>query len=119
MRISTRSLLFALLMLAIPVASSPQIILSIGIAPPPLRVYQQPACSSVGYIWTPGYWANAQEGYWVPGTWEMAEPGLLWTPGYWGLGDNVSMPEVAGNNNKELRLTGGSSRTAPSNRETS
>jgi len=84
--VSIRSLLFALLMMAIPAASSAQIILSIGFAPPPLPVYEQTVCPSEGYIWTPGYWAYAQEGYfWVPGTWAMApEPGLLWTPGYWG-----------------------------------
>ena len=84
--LSIRSLLFALVILALPVALSAQIILSIGFAPPPLPVYEQPLCPSAGYIWTPGYWAYAQQGYfWVPGTWEMApEPGLLWTPGYWG-----------------------------------
>ncbi len=89
--LSIRSLLFALMILAIPVASSAQIILSIGIAPPPLPVYEQPVCPSAGYMWTPGYWAYAQEGYfWVPGTWEMApEPGLLWTPGYWGWGGSA------------------------------
>jgi hypothetical protein len=85
-KLSIRSLLFALLILAVPAASSAQIILSIGFAPPPLPVYVQPICPSAGYMWTPGYWAYAQEGYfWVPGTWAMApEPGLLWTPGYWG-----------------------------------
>ncbi len=88
---SIRSLLIAPLILAIPAVSSAQIILSIGIAPPPLPVYEQPICPSEGYIWTPGYWAYAQEGYfWVPGTWVMApEPGLLWTPGYWGWGDSA------------------------------
>jgi hypothetical protein len=87
----TPPMLLAPMILAIPVASSAQIILSIGIAPPPLPVYEQTVCPSAGYIWTPGYWAYAQEGYfWVPGTWEMApEPGLLWTPGYWGWGDNA------------------------------
>jgi len=84
--LSIRSLLFALMILAIPVASSAQIILTIGIAPPPLPVYVQPICPSAGYMWTPGYWAYAQEGYfWAPGTWAMPpQPGLLWTPGYWG-----------------------------------
>lgn len=88
---SIRSLLLALMILAVPVASSAQIILSIGFAPPPLPVYEQPLCPAAGYMWTPGYWAYAQEGYfWVPGTWEMApEPGLLWTPGYWGWGENA------------------------------
>ncbi len=90
-KVSVRSLLLPLLTLAIPMVSSAQIVLTIGIAPPPLPVYEQPACPSEGYIWTPGYWAYAQEGYfWVPGTWAMApEPGLLWTPGYWGWGDNA------------------------------
>src|SRR6202453_433656 len=88
---SVRSLFFILVMLAIPAASSAQIILSIGFAPPPLPVYEQPVCPDTGYLWTPGYWAYAQEGYfWVPGTWVMApEPGLLWTPGYWGWGAQV------------------------------
>jgi hypothetical protein len=90
-KFSVRSLLFALLILAMPVVSSAQIILSIGIAPPPLPVYEQPLCPGDGYIWTPGYWAYAQDGYfWVPGTWVLApEPGLLWTPGYWGWGDGA------------------------------
>ena len=49
------------------------------------------ACFGDSYIWTPGYWAYAQDGYvWVPGTWVLApEAGLLWTPGYWGWGDGV------------------------------
>src|SRR5262249_20289954 len=42
-----------------------------------------------GYIWTPGYWAYGDDGFfWVPGTWVLIpEPGLLWTPGYWGWDD--------------------------------
>ena len=37
-------------------------------------------------MWTPGYWAWGNDGYyWVPGTWVPAPAvGLLWTPGYWG-----------------------------------
>ncbi|HSY35722.1 MAG TPA: YXWGXW repeat-containing protein [Acidobacteriaceae bacterium] len=59
---------------------------NIGIAPPPLPVYVQPAIPGDGYIWTPGYWAYGDAGYfWVPGTWVLApQPGYLWTPGYWG-----------------------------------
>jgi len=88
---SLRVLMFALMMLAIPATSSAGIILSIGIAPPPLPVYEQPLCPGDGYIWTPGYWAYADDGYfWVPGTWVLIpEPGFLWTPGYWGWGDGV------------------------------
>jgi hypothetical protein len=91
LNVSIRSLLLATAMLAIPAASSAQIILSIGIAPPPLPVYEQPLCPGDGYLWTPGYWAYAADGYfWVPGTWVLApEPGFLWTPGYWGWGDGA------------------------------
>ena len=66
--------------------------ISVGLAPPPLPVYEQPICPGPGYIWTPGYWAwDADNGYyWVPGTWVMAPfEGALWTPGYWGWGDGV------------------------------
>jgi hypothetical protein len=92
--LSIRSLLFALVLLAISAASPAQIAvgISIRIAPPELPVYEQPICPEEGYIWTPGYWAYGDDdGYfWVPGTWVMApEVGYLWTPGYWGWGDNA------------------------------
>jgi hypothetical protein len=91
--LSIRSLLFALILLAISAASSAQIGfgVSIRIAPPELPVYEQPVCPEDGYIWTPGYWSYGDDDYfWVPGTWVMApEPGYLWTPGYWGWGDNA------------------------------
>ncbi|MCE0483150.1 MAG: YXWGXW repeat-containing protein [Methylacidiphilales bacterium] len=64
---------------------------NIGVAPPPLPVYAQPACPADSYIWTPGYWAwdpNFNDFYWVPGTWVLApEVGLLWTPAWWGWSD--------------------------------
>jgi hypothetical protein len=85
---SVRSLLFAVVLLAISVASSAQvgISISIRIAPPELPLYEQPIAPGDGYIWTPGYWAYGDDDYyWVPGTWVMApEVGYLWTPGYWG-----------------------------------
>jgi hypothetical protein len=84
------SLLFAVVMLALPAASFAQIGISITIGPPALPVYEQPPCPAEGYIWTPGYWAydyDDADYYWVPGTWVMVpEVGLLWTPGYWGWG---------------------------------
>jgi hypothetical protein len=52
---SIRSLLFALLMLAMSAASFAQIGISITIAPPALPVYEQPPHPAQGYIWTPGY----------------------------------------------------------------
>lgn len=80
------SSLLALSLLA-PLAASAEFSISIGIAPPPLPVYQQPPAPGDGYLWTPGYWAWNEAGggyYWVPGTWVLApRPGYLWTPGYW------------------------------------
>jgi YXWGXW repeat-containing protein len=91
MILSIRSLLLAVMMLAIPVKSSAEIILSITIAPPPLPIYEQALCPGDGYIWTPGFWAYGDDGFfWVPGTWVLAPaPGLLWTPGYWGWADGL------------------------------
>ena len=83
-----RSFAPALVLAMLPVASFAGIAVgvSINIAPPLLPVYVQPAPPAADYIWTPGYWAYGDDGYyWVPGTWVLApEPGLLWTPGYWG-----------------------------------
>jgi hypothetical protein len=66
----------------------PEVAMSVGFAPPPLPVYDQPPCPGEGQLWTPGYWAwddDNADYYWVPGTWVMApQPGLLWTPAYWG-----------------------------------
>jgi hypothetical protein len=88
---SVRSLLSAIMLLALSAAAYAQISLSISSAPPELPAYEQPLCPGDGYLWTPGYWAYADDdgSYWVPGTWVMApEPGLLWTPAYWGWGGN-------------------------------
>jgi hypothetical protein len=64
-----------------------QIQLSVNIAPPPITVFDQPACPGDGYIWTPGYYQYGTYGYyWVPGQWVLPPgPGMLWTPGYWGF----------------------------------
>ena len=82
--------LFALVLLAMSAAAYAQVSMSISFAPPELPVYEQPLCPGEGYLWTPGYWAYAEDDYyWVPGTWVMVpEPGLLWTPAYWGWGGN-------------------------------
>src|SRR5713226_2372377 len=87
---SIRSTLFALVLLALSAAAYAQISISINFAPPELPVYEQPLCPGDGYLWTPGYWAYADDDYyWVPGTWVMApEVGFLWTPAYWGWSGN-------------------------------
>ena len=86
-----RSLLLAIGMLFLSGASFAQISITVGIAPPPLPVYEQPVCPGEGYIWTPGYWAwDGDDYYWVPGTWVLApEVGYLWTPPYWGWGGSA------------------------------
>src|SRR4029453_10656 len=83
-----RSLIFAAF-LALPFATSfTQGEFSGGGAPPPLSVYEQPACPVAGYIWAPGYWGwdnSYYDYYWVPGVWvPPPRVGLLWTPGWWG-----------------------------------
>lgn len=59
----------------------------VNIAPPPIAVFDQPACPGDGYIWTPGYYQYGDYGYyWVPGAWVMPPSvGMLWTPGYWAI----------------------------------
>ena len=53
--------LFALVLLAMSAASFAQIGISISFAPPELPVYEQPLCPGDGYLWTPGYWAYAND----------------------------------------------------------
>ena len=85
MKLSTVALA-ALLFVGLSLTSSfAQIGISIGIAPPPIPIYQQPYAPAAGYIWTPGYWAYDSGYYWVPGAWILPpRVGFLWTPGYWG-----------------------------------
>src|SRR6266540_1673180 len=78
-------------LLGVSSASSASVYVSVGFAPPPLLVYEQPLLPAPGYIWVPGYWAWGPDGfYWVPGTWVLAPYiGALWTPGYWGWDDGL------------------------------
>ena len=82
-----RSLIFAAVLAGSAAPSFAGAVVAVTVAPPPLRVYVQPACPGDGYIWTPGYWAYGPTGYyWVPGAWVLApHPGYLFTPGYWGF----------------------------------
>ncbi len=76
----------ALLISLIPASSYAGVFISVGFAPPVLPVYVQPPCPEPGLMWTPGYWAYGDEGYyWVPGAWvPVPYEGALWTPPYWG-----------------------------------
>ena len=89
----SRTLLFALVVLAMSSASFAQIRISVEFGPPALPVYDQPLCPGDGYLWAPGYWAwDDDDGdyYWVPGTWVLApEVGFLWTPPYWAWSDGA------------------------------
>jgi YXWGXW repeat-containing protein len=83
----------AMLMIAslatLPASAAVSVGISVGLAPPPLPVYEQPLIPGPGYFWTPGYWAWGPEGYyWVPGTWVLPPAiGLYWTPPWWGWSD--------------------------------
>jgi len=90
-RNSIRNLIFAAVLACTSARSFGATVLSITVAPPPLRVYAQPPCPAEGYIWTPGYWAYTDTGYiWVPGAWVLPpQPGFLFTPGYWDLVDGL------------------------------
>jgi hypothetical protein len=90
-RVFVQAMLLALFVCMIPATSNAAVFVSVGFAPPPLPAYDQPPCPEVGWMWTPGYWAYGDDGYyWVPGTWVPSPyEGALWTPGYWGWGDNV------------------------------
>ena len=83
---SLRWLLLALLLSLVSTSANAGVFISVGFAPPPLPVYEQPPCPEPGLMWTPGYWAYGDDGYyWVPGAWVPApEPNFLWTPPYWG-----------------------------------
>jgi WXXGXW repeat (2 copies) len=86
-----RSLMLIAMLAMISAASFGGVFVSVGFAPPPLRVYVQPPCPGDGYLWTPGYWAYGPAGYyWVPGAWVLPPSvGVLWTPGYWGFAGGV------------------------------
>jgi hypothetical protein len=83
---SARWLLLALLLSVFSASSYAGVFISVGFAPPTLPVYEQPPCPEPGLMWTPGYWAYGEDGYfWVPGAWVPAPyEGALWTPAYWG-----------------------------------
>jgi WXXGXW repeat (2 copies) len=82
----SRWMLLALLLSLVPASSFAGVLISVGVAPPVLPVYEQPPCPQPGWMWTPGYWAYGDDGYyWVPGAWVPAPyEGALWTPPYWG-----------------------------------
>ena len=82
----SRWLLLTLILLIVPASSFAGVFISVGFAPPVLPVYVQPPCPRPGLMWTPGYWAYGDDGYyWVPGAWVPAPyMGALWTPPYWG-----------------------------------
>lgn len=95
MKIVQRNLLATYFIIALLVLGSStafsQVSVTVELAPPPLQVYEQPACPDDGYIWTPGYWAYGDNAYyWVPGAWvQPPEIGDLWTPPYWGWDDSA------------------------------
>ena len=53
----------------LPATAAAQVIITVGVPPPPLPVYVQPPISEPGYLWAPGYWDYDDDFgyYWVPG----------------------------------------------------
>jgi len=88
-----RLMVLALLVSLIPMSSFAGVFISVSFAPPILPVYEQPPCPEPGLMWTPGYWAYDEDGYyWVPGTWvPVPFEGALWTPPYWGWDGGLYM----------------------------
>ena len=90
---SLSAIIATIFIAAVPLAASAQVSVgvgfNIGAPPPPLPYYTQPPAPYANAIWTPGYWAWGQAGYyWVPGTWvQPPSVGVYWTPGYWGYGN--------------------------------
>ena len=87
------AVLSAMLAVGVPAATAPTASafgfgFYVHFGPPPIPIYSQPICPGPGYLFTPGYWAYGDAGYyWVPGTWVLPPTiGFLWTPGYWGWG---------------------------------
>ena len=87
---SLPAFLAAILLAALPLPSPAQFAIgvgvTIGVPPPAIPVYVQPAAPYPNYQWTPGYWGYGSAGYyWTPGVWVRPPAvGVLWTPGYWG-----------------------------------
>ena len=75
-------------LLLAPTAANAGVFVGVGFAPPAIPLYEQPLAPGYGYIWTPGYWAYGDSGYyWVDGAWvQPPYVDALWTPGYWGWG---------------------------------
>jgi hypothetical protein len=101
MRILTTTAVAAVLglagMVSVPTAAGAQMgygaAITVGFAPPPLPLYDQPPIPDYGYMWIPGYWAwdpYYGDYFWVPGAWVLPpEEGLLWTPAWWGWSDGI------------------------------
>jgi len=81
-----RWILSALAFTYLAAVAPAQISITVTTAPPALPVYEQPPCPEEGWMWSPGYWAWDDDGYyWVPGEWVPAPyTGAMWTPPWWG-----------------------------------
>lgn len=69
-------------MSAVPAQARAVVGVSIGVAPPPLRVERIGV--RAGYVWAPGYWRwNGARHVWVGGTWVVARPGYRYVGAGW------------------------------------
>ncbi len=68
--------------LAAPAAARPYVGVSIGVAPPPLRV--EHVGVRPGYTWAPGYWRwSGGRHVWAGGYWVAARPGYRYASARW------------------------------------
>lgn len=67
---------------AIPAQARTWLGVSIGLAPPPVRVER--VGIRAGYVWAPGYWRwSGSRHVWVGGRWLPARPGYHYVGAHW------------------------------------
>ena len=68
-----------------PANARTQVVVGIGVAPPPPRFERAPPPRR-GYVWAPGYWrwnGYAHRHVWVGGSWVRVHPGRYYRPAHW------------------------------------
>jgi hypothetical protein len=69
----------------VPPAAAREVIVQVGVAPPPPRFERVPP-PRAGWVWAPGYWAwrGPRAGHvWIGGHWERVRRGYVYRPAGW------------------------------------
>lgn len=78
----TAALSFGGIAASAPASARTVVGVSIGVAPPPLRV--EHVRVRAGYVWAPGYWRwNGARHVWTGGYWVAARPGYRYVGARW------------------------------------